>query len=274
MTDHHFSNNLRFLCGKRDSISQVCRDIGINRQQFNKYLSGISRPSTRNLNRICEYFHISEAQLLLPHQQFVTEYAQGPDFLFEQQFQTLFPTSSGDLKRYLGYYHSYFYSLGYPGKVIRSLVCLYQLKGRVFTKNIEHLYDKNERPPEEKFINKYTGIVAYASNRIFIMERDMLWGNAFNMTILYPTYQSHISYLHGLSIGCPTMGRIPSCARIAYAYLGKNINKRQILKNCGLYDRTDIDIPETILKLIDNKKKLDDFTFKAFNPELPISEPN
>jgi len=270
MTDNHFTQNLRFLCGKHSSISKVCRDIGINRQQFNKYLSGISRPSQRNMNRICEYFKISEAQLYLSHQEFRSKYDQRPDFTFEQQFESIFPKSSGDLKRYLGYYNSYFYSLGYPGKIIRALVCMYQYKDRVFTRDIEHLYNKSDIPNEDKFINKYTGIAAYSCNRIFIMERETLWGNAFNMTILYPTYQSHIKFLHGLSIGCATLGRIPSCARIAYVYLGKNIDKREQLSQCGLYNKDDKSIPETILNLIENTKDPEDFTFQAFNPELPF----
>ena len=268
MKNTNFTRNLRFLCGKHDSISAVCRKLQMNRQQFNKYLSGAARPSLRNLNRICEFFKVSEAQLFSHHQEFVSKFSQGPDFLLEQQFQEVFPASSSELKRYLGYYHSYFYSLGYPGKIICSLCLLYEFKDRIFTKNVEHLYDKQDTDLDEKFINKYTGIVAYSSNRIFIIEREILWGNSFIMTILYPTYQSHINYLHGLSIGCPTMGRIPSCARVAYAYVGKNINLKQSLKKCGLYRKDDIDLPETVLKLIDNTKPPEDFTFQAFNPGL------
>ena len=238
----------------------------MNRQQFNKYLSGAARPSARNLNRICEFFRISESQLHLPHDEFIAHHSGQSDFFFEQQFESLFPSTSNDLKRYLGYYHSYFYSLAYPGKIICSLVSMHEYKNRVFTKDIERLYDKKSTATDEKYINKYAGIVSYSCNRIFIIERDMLWGDAFNMTILYPTYQSHIKYLHGLSIGCPTLGRIPNCARIAYAYLGKEIDKRQALTRCGLYQPDEIEIPEDVLKLIDNTKSAEDFTFQSFIP--------
>ena len=266
MMNRNFTRNLRFLCGNYASISEVCRNLGMNRQQFNKYLSGASRPSHRNLNRICEFFRVTEAQLYLTHKEFVAKHGQQADFFFEQQFENIFPTSGNEIKRYLGYYHSYFYSLGYPGKIICSLISMHEFKNRVFTKDIERLYDKKSMAQEDKFINKYTGIVSYSCNRIFIIERDVLWGDAFNMTILYPTYQSHIKYLHGLSIGCPTLGRIPSSARIAYAYLGKDINKRQALSRCGLYRPDEIDIPKTVLKLIDNDKNPADFTFQAFHP--------
>ena len=39
MTDD-LKANLRFLCAEKASTAQVCRDIGINQQQFSKYLSG------------------------------------------------------------------------------------------------------------------------------------------------------------------------------------------------------------------------------------------
>ena len=42
MTDH-LSKNLRLLCAQHGSIARVCREIEINRQQFNRYLSGENR---------------------------------------------------------------------------------------------------------------------------------------------------------------------------------------------------------------------------------------
>ena len=58
-----FSKNLRELCDERPSVSAVCRDLSINRQQFARYLSGNALPSKDNLARICEYFGIVEGVL-------------------------------------------------------------------------------------------------------------------------------------------------------------------------------------------------------------------
>mgnify|MGYP001972390984 CR=1 FL=1 len=43
------------------SIAAVCRRVGINRQQFNKYLAGAVRPSRHNMRRICDFFGVTEA---------------------------------------------------------------------------------------------------------------------------------------------------------------------------------------------------------------------
>ena len=57
------STNLSQLCKKEDSIASVCRATQINRQQFNRYLSGDSLPNQRNREKICRYFKIDEPDL-------------------------------------------------------------------------------------------------------------------------------------------------------------------------------------------------------------------
>lgn len=54
----NFGTNLRNLCKTRESIAQVCRDLDINRVQFNRYMSGHSFPKPNVLDRICEYFDV------------------------------------------------------------------------------------------------------------------------------------------------------------------------------------------------------------------------
>jgi hypothetical protein len=55
------SANLSRLCEGEVSIAAVCRATRINRQQFNRYLSGASIPNGRNLEKICRYFRTMPA---------------------------------------------------------------------------------------------------------------------------------------------------------------------------------------------------------------------
>jgi transcriptional regulator with XRE-family HTH domain len=59
-----FGTNLRKLCQSRRSVSAVSRDLGINRTQFNRYLSGESFPRLDVLYLICKYFS-TDARILL-----------------------------------------------------------------------------------------------------------------------------------------------------------------------------------------------------------------
>lgn len=55
--------NLRRLCKDHASVSAVCRELGINRTQFERYLQGQTVPNKATAKLICDYFRIDEAEL-------------------------------------------------------------------------------------------------------------------------------------------------------------------------------------------------------------------
>src|SRR5882724_5217784 len=59
------SVNLARLCERKGSIAAVCRAAQINRQQFNRYLTGETVPNKANREKICRYFGIEERELFL-----------------------------------------------------------------------------------------------------------------------------------------------------------------------------------------------------------------
>lgn len=59
-----FGANLRQLSSAYPSIAGLCRELGINRTQFNRYLSGESFPRPDVLHRICQFFG-TDARILL-----------------------------------------------------------------------------------------------------------------------------------------------------------------------------------------------------------------
>ncbi|MEO3414228.1 helix-turn-helix transcriptional regulator [Roseovarius sp. CAU 1744] len=59
-----FGQNLRHLSAAYPSVSGLCRDLGINRTQFNRYLSGESFPRPDVLHQICSFFGV-DARILL-----------------------------------------------------------------------------------------------------------------------------------------------------------------------------------------------------------------
>ena len=61
-----FGANLRTLGAKYASVSDLARQLGINRTQFNRYLSGESFPRPDVLDRICVFFGVDARVLLEP----------------------------------------------------------------------------------------------------------------------------------------------------------------------------------------------------------------
>ena len=61
-----FGENLRQLAQDHPSVSELSRQLGINRTQFNRYLSGESFPRPDVLDRICQFFNVDARILLEP----------------------------------------------------------------------------------------------------------------------------------------------------------------------------------------------------------------
>lgn len=61
-----FGANLRKLSADFPSVSALARDLGINRTQFNRYLSGESFPRPDVLARMCRFFSVDARVLLEP----------------------------------------------------------------------------------------------------------------------------------------------------------------------------------------------------------------
>ncbi|MGC1426952.1 MAG: helix-turn-helix transcriptional regulator, partial [Albidovulum sp.] len=56
MASDPIHDNIRLLCSYGQSVSDICRRAGFNRQQFNKYINGHAQPSLATLRRICDFF--------------------------------------------------------------------------------------------------------------------------------------------------------------------------------------------------------------------------
>lgn len=231
------SQNLRALCGLERSVSEVCRRIGINRQQFNKYLNGASRPSSFNLQRICAHFQVQPAELYLPPYEFADRLRYrsgsrpGPGSRRDEVLKAAFPGDRRALGRYLGYYHSYFHSFGWEGRVMRSLACLYEQEGSVFSKTIERVRDPAENV---RYFSKYDGLVSLLGNRLFVVEFQRSAQDAIVETILYPAPRSQVTLLRGVTFGVSSKGRNAYVSRTAWKYLGRTVDQRSALGATGL----------------------------------------
>jgi transcriptional regulator with XRE-family HTH domain len=59
----NLAKNLRRMCPQWGDIEVVCREMGMNRTQFEKYLHGKAMPSRRSIEKISAYFGVSEEDL-------------------------------------------------------------------------------------------------------------------------------------------------------------------------------------------------------------------
>lgn len=264
----NFSSNLKFLCGFYSSISEVCRKLGINRQQFNRYLSGESMPSYKNLKKICDFFGVESEEIVLngkafqakvvPHSRQSGTHAM-PENLSNVIMPLLF-NSTGALERYEGYYYRYFYSFGFPGYIFRSFVRIYKLNGIYYFKHIERTSGKNPLLGGRMTI-KYRGLVFFLAERLFLIESETTLNSGVSEAILTPNYRPNNRYLSGIMICASTCSaHQPGAARTVFEYLGTHVNVREAMRKCDLFHHTDESIPKGIKQAIVNTVTPEEFT--------------
>jgi len=264
-------HNLVLLCSYHPSIAEVCRRLDINRQQFNKYLAGRSHPSRRNMRKVCDFFGVSEAELLMEPQPFEEIVALKRKPLQQEalskplrHLDRLYQHSQ-DLEKYLGYYFRYFYSFGNKGKVIRSLALIYTEDNKYYWKNIEVL--RNPDTGRSTGLNKYEGVLFFLADSIYLMEYEALEMNTITQATFYPSHRSRLDILLGIHTGGPTRrGRKTGASRVALEFLGRDIDTRAAMKRTGLFQPESGMIRSEILNLIENRIEDKSFVFDVDEP--------
>ncbi|QKD02693.1 helix-turn-helix domain-containing protein [Mesorhizobium loti] len=109
--------NLRRLIRGHASVSAVCRALGINRTQFERYLQGQAVPNKATAQLICDYFKIDENELYRQPEieGQADEYASLRQKLYENMVRPPSPAIAG------GTYFTYFSVPGRPELLMRSV---------------------------------------------------------------------------------------------------------------------------------------------------------
>ena len=151
-----FGANLRQLALKYPSIAGLCRQLGINRTQFNRYLSGESFPRPDVLHRICIFFDV-DARILLER---VNDIQTGKTELFSHpEIAEFLGNGSVDVKEEA--FPSGFYRFSRPSFVdealfVVGLVYVFRKDGYSFIRGYE---------PREAMLQQ--GLTSAAASREF-----------------------------------------------------------------------------------------------------------
>lgn len=270
--------NLRLLCSYLGPVADVCRRLGINRQQFNKYLSGQSRPSASNMRRICDFFGVEEFELLLPADRFQAMIRLRPPITREADpmlgpMRSILDADANQpamLSKYTGYYYKYFYSFSRPGLVLRSLVKIFPNQTGVYYKTVERLKVPGQAVPTS-FTFKYAGRFFRVGMRLHMLDHETIVGNEVSHTILFPASLNRVSALCGVMVGVSgTETHEPVAARTVLTYLGPTVRLREALGACALYAPASGVVPAEILAYIANDLRNGQKTLRADAERLEL----
>ena len=255
-----FAQNLRLLTDHYPSVAEVCRKIGVNRSQYNKYLSGKSAPSRHMLRTICDFFGVEAEEIRLPHARFQEILGgAGPSFAkgaarrpYLRILDQLAERSGADLTDYEGFYFEHSHSMTYPALILRALIHLTCAGGVPQYTRIENMARAGERRYSVR--NKYKGLAFYLRDRIFLIDYESVSGIEISQTVLFPNYKSRLVSLSGLKLGVSSSNRRePLCARVVWQALGRRTDVKSALRRCGLFEPDDAGIDPDIKAAIDNR---------------------
>lgn len=240
-----FGANLRNLCYRYSSISEVCRGIGINRQQFNKYLAGQCLPNAITLRRICNFLQVNEYQLFVmselptpqPPPSEVSQIRRGNerdkglrDILNGLQFiseGTLVP-ASGIIQP--GLYYCYFPLPNSENFLLRSLI---KVKTTANATCFTRLTIFPSHSGQNRYLvrGKHVGIVVANSHEIYFLGYNKMPSHQLSILTFDHTGTGNHQLLGGLALTRTATGRVIS--RTCLHFLGNSANIRQALRCLG-----------------------------------------
>ncbi len=245
----HFGENLRLACSTRHSISELCRAVGINRQQFNRYINGGTLPSAHNRLRIATVFGLDPADFDLPAGAFRRrlEEKRRPA-LAEGPLADAFPGNLQALRPYLGFYQTWHVSLSWPDLIVCSCAHLRERDGQIRVTSLERIEDAQSGIRQR---SRYVGLAAFQRQRIFLTETTRGQAPTFGQTILMPFEIHQRQYLRGLTMGVSWRNdNLPYATRTVWRFRGPHTDRRALIANCGTYALNSASLPSVVVSFL------------------------
>lgn len=250
--------NLRLLCTRHASVADICRRIGINRQQFNKYLAGSSLPSPRNLARICSFFGLDLRDLYLPPRDFaklakVHEGILLADMAANSSARIRDPAAFAELERYCGVYQTYQYAPYAKSSILVGL-CQISRRGDHFLSKYVEVTEDEASAKMQRGTAKMHGIVTLEGGFIYILDRRVGENPSYSLTVLFPHRGPKVRLITGMTLSLSQrLGGSPYSANIVYEKLSNRHEVLTAARRMRLYDRKTTLVSDEIKHIIANR---------------------
>jgi hypothetical protein len=239
-----FSVNLRQACKRFDSISDVARRVGINRQQFNRYLSGENIPNRRTIGRLAKFLNIDESELfsIKDHKSNVGGVFSASSYVPGAQAMAI---AGGNQKVLLpGYYCCYFPLQGTDQFLVKSILKIAK-KGEHLFFSRHTIFRSATFPKSTLAQGKHRGVVLANDSDVYLLAINTLQPVHLSMIAIERQQIAGSSVLYGLSITRGTTAHFSS--RVCLQHVGSSLEiVRHHLLGQGIIPVTSHEIDPTI----------------------------
>ena len=250
-----FGENLRWLCGLRKSVSFVARELGINRQQFGRYVNNKSYPNTHNLIAICDYFNVKAVDSELPHSEFSQKYRKAVLFKHTPRQRTLtfpldayFRQSPRALERFRGDYLIHFNTKTWPNHYMIAFCRVFAREDATF---LRYIIRGREPLLGNRILFKGGGQAAKFEHNVFIQSysRPLAWPLVSEIISIRDWKHTEVLQSRMMSAHIDT-NEILYKARL-WRRLGIGTDLREGLKASGLVRKTSPRVSTLIRDILD-----------------------
>jgi len=235
----NFADNLRALCARHGSIAAVCTAIGMNRQQFNKYLAGSTLPNAPALEKICGFFAVAPESLFQPPQ------APGmalPGGVPAEMASALLRMRNSTLRQ--GCYHFYTPWPREPGKCVRAALFIHQRDGVTLFSRFTKFRHSGSRQ-RYHLSGRHDGIVLESDKAKFLLATNRKGLGEMSLVSIGVEGALSTDFQSGLALIMEPAGR-PMAVRATLQYRGAQSILRQVISEACILPLTDPGIPEDV----------------------------
>ena len=249
-----FATNLRRFTNMKGSVALVCRETGINRQQFNRYLAGQSLPGVRVLKILVVYFNKSESQLFEVFEIETIEISSDLN-KFTKKFQDKYQYNLSSMILE-GYHYTYFVSRNDADNFYRGMIKVIRFDNNLtFT-----LYVTNRnfqyRSPYVRH-ERYDGFVTETSSvaSFFGMSKSLV--GSTSLMLAKRIFSDEPRLLAGLSLASHPEG--PLCFRFMMEHVRDPLQLSSMMRSCGLFSLLTEKLDPTVRDFLKSDAKNDSF---------------
>jgi transcriptional regulator with XRE-family HTH domain len=256
--------NLAQLAASFQSVSEFCRKLDINRQQFNKYVAGRHLPAQKVLQKIARFFLMEPDDLTRAPADFRTffeghdvglpfELTGAPELL---KFLPMLASTSDALRGMHGVYYRYHNSSIYKGKVLRSVLWLYERDGTTRYATIER-FPLLDGSGKTGYTFTYHGFCLLLGDRIFLLDSESKQRNELTLSILNQQHRRPKRFFYGLYTAVASSSyRQPFATRIAFQHVSSGRLERRHLRDATVLAPDDASLPTEIRQYLTGAQAL------------------
>jgi transcriptional regulator with XRE-family HTH domain len=254
----NFAQNLFSLATRGGSIAQTCRDLNINRQQFNKYLSGAVLPNAETLSRITEHFRVDALVLFGPPDGLESVEIQTSDeklpyfskwrFVFEEFFEKII-TQNTQNEIAEGVYNFYLPWNPDTSRCVKGIIIFRKIDGLIFFTRIVR-YRMNTAADGVGKIIVIDGVASQEQGRLSLVGRTRHDEHTMRMLSVDTTFKTPGGYFVGLMLANNPQGR-PLAVKFAMKHVGTVLEWRKFFRTSGVFNLNSPSLPSEVLQMAD-----------------------